>query len=218
MAEPVTVPISIFEVTVRYEKPVIRLLADRADIIQALFDAFTEFEPSADDMEVVSSGKATEQGIRLRLRSQMITFFFGATSCKFTKEAASWPEADAILHILDRFLTILAEKSGVILGKKTSVLSLHLQLKTGSFKDILRPLIDSGIQRLDPAPLDAMAIVARWPQYRITLDGSAQLANAIFVQMERTFDARLTYDDMKQHILKDEVDLLKLLGVEEVEA
>jgi hypothetical protein len=218
MAEPVTIPISIFEVTVRYEKPVIRILADRAEIIQALFDAFAEFKPSADDLEVISAGKTTEQGIRLRLGSQMITFFFGAANCKFTKEAALWADADTILRILDTFLTILTEIGGVIPGEKTSVLSLHLQLKTASFKDILRPLIDSNIKRLDPAPLEAMALVARWPGRRITLDGSAQIANGIFVQMEREFDASRSYDEMKQHIFKDEVDLLKLLGVEEVDA
>lgn len=218
MPELVTIPISIFELAIRYEKPVIRLLADRAEVIQALFDAFAEFEPSADDLEVISAGKTTEQGIRLRLASQRITFFFGATTCKFTKEAAVWAEADKILGILDTFLTILVQMSGADLGKKNSVLSLHLQLKTGSFKDILRPFIDSRIKQLDPETLDAMAIVARWPRRRITLDGSAQLANGIFVQMEREFESALSYDDMRQHIFNDEVELLKLLGVEEVDA
>lgn len=200
-----------------YKKPVIRLLADRADIIQGLFDAFGEFEPNADGLEVISVGKTTEQGIRLRIASQGITLFFGATYCKLTKDAASWAEADAILRILDRFLTILAERSDVSPGRRTSVLSLHLQLKTGSFKEILRPLIVPGIKGLEPAPLDAMAIFARWPRYRITLDGSAQLANGLFVQMERDFDQDLSYADMKQAIYKDEVDLFALLGVEEIQ-
>ena len=218
MAEPVIIPISVFEVTVRYEKPVIRLLTDRAEIIQTLFDAFAEFEPNADDLEVVSAGKTAEQGIRLRFASQKITFFFGAANCKFTKEAALWAEADTILRILDTFLAILTKVSGVTFGKKTSVLSLHLQPKTASSQDILRPFIDSGIKSLDRAPLDAIAIVARWPRHRITLDGSALVANGIFVQMEREFDATLSYDEMKRDIFNDEFDLLKLLGVEEVEA
>ncbi|HEY4365012.1 MAG TPA: hypothetical protein VGN17_28875 [Bryobacteraceae bacterium] len=214
MAEPVTIPISIFEVTIRYERPLIRLLVERADIIQALFDSFAEFEPNADDLEVLSAGKTTEQGIRLRLASEKITLFFGAAYCKFSKEEPAWPEADSLFSRLERFLSILTKCSGVVLGKRTSVLSLHLQLRTASFKDILRPFIDTGIRKLDSAPLKAMALVARWPDYRITLDGSAQLANGIFVQMEREFDATASYEHMKEHIFADEVAVLKLLGVE----
>jgi hypothetical protein len=217
MPEPITIPISVFELTVRYQKPVIRLLADRFAIVQALFDAFAEFEPNADDMEIISTGKTTEQGIRLRLASQKITFFFGATHCKITRESAVWADADAMLSTIDLFLTTLVTVSHVVLGRRTSVVSLHLQPKTASFKDILRPFIDPRLKALDSEPLKAMAIVARWPNHRITLDGSAQIANGTFVQMEREFDPQASYEEMKNIIFSDEFELLKLLGVEEVE-
>jgi hypothetical protein len=218
MAEQITIPISIFEVTIRYEKPVIRLLtSDRTDVTQALFDAFAEYQPNVDDLEVVGEGKATEQGMKLRLASQRVHLFFGATSCKFTKEAAVWPEVDGILAILLTFLKILTAAGGIIVGKKKSILSLHLLPKTVPFQDILRPFILPDIRNLESAPLRAMAVVARWPDRRITLDGSAQLANGIFVQMERDFAASASFDDMKQHIFNDEAALLKLLNVEEVE-
>jgi hypothetical protein len=125
MAEQITIPISIFEVTIRYEKPVIRLLtSDRTDVIQALFDAFAEYQPNADDLEVVGAGKTTEQGIKLRLASQRVNFFFGATSCKFTKEAAAWPEADKIFSRLVAFLTILTELGGICsAGEKVDIVA-----------------------------------------------------------------------------------------------
>jgi|SRR5271165_1607383 len=217
MPEQITIPISMFEVTIRYEKPVIRLLADRAEIIQALFDAFGEYEPNADDLEVVSTGKTTEQGIKLRLASQRINLFFGATLCKFTKEVAIWAEADTILSTLVTFARILTETGGVALGEKNSVLSLHLQPKAVPFQDILRPFITPDIRNLESAPLRAMAVVVRWPGRRVTLDGSAQLANGIFVQMERDHAANASFDDMKQRIYDDEVAILRLLNVEEVD-
>ena len=218
MAEQITIPITIFELSIRYEKPVMRLLADHAEVDQALLEAFAEFEPDADELELVATGKTTERGTRLRLTSQKITLFFGATNCKFTKEGGVWADADEVLRVLDLFLTILTNVGRVVPGKKVSILSLHLQPKTASFKDILRPFVDSNIQKLDAAPLEAMAIVARWPYHRITLDGSAQLANGIFLQMERDFEASVSLDDIKRRILDDEIILLKLLGVEEVEA
>src|SRR5271154_3773216 len=163
MAEPITIPISIFEVTIRYEKPVIRLLADRVAIVQALFDTFAEYELNPDDLEAVTSGRTTDQGIKLRLASQRINLFFGATGCKFTKEGAVWAEADKILGVLTNFVNILTSMSDARLGNKNVILSLHLLPKTVSFQDILRPFITPEIQNLDSAALAAMAVVARWP-------------------------------------------------------
>ncbi|HLX43862.1 MAG TPA: hypothetical protein VKR43_10530 [Bryobacteraceae bacterium] len=217
MAEPITIPISILEVTIRYQKAAVRLLVDRAEVIQALFDVFGEYDPNADDLEVVSSGKTTEQGIKFRLSSQRINLFFGATHCKFTKEAPMWAEADKILSILLTFLDTLKDVSGIAFSKKNSVLSLHLQPKVVPFQKLLLPFIASEIQHLEKEPLRAMAVVARWPGRRITLDGSAQLANGIFVQMERDYAADVSFDNMKQLIYQDEVAILKLLNVEEVE-
>jgi hypothetical protein len=134
------------------------------------------------------------------------------------KDAALWTEADEVLRILDTALTTLSRTGGVTFGKKVAVLSLHLQLKTTSFKEILRPFIVPEILRLDPAPTEAMAIVSRWPKRRIMLDGSAAIANGIFVQTEREFDTHTTYQDMKQTIQNDEAELFNLLGVEEIDS
>ena len=69
MPEPVTIPISIFELNINYEKPAIRMLsADRVNLVDDLFSSFHEFGPSVDDMEVLTTGKTSEQGIRLKLR------------------------------------------------------------------------------------------------------------------------------------------------------
>jgi hypothetical protein len=50
------------------------------------------------------------------------------------------------------------------------------------------------------------------------LDGSAAIANGIFVQTEREFDTHTTYQDMKQTIQNDEAELFNLLGVEEIDS
>jgi hypothetical protein len=71
--------------------------------------------------------------------------------------------------------------------------------------------------KLDPSAADAMATILRWPKHRLTLDGSAALANGIFLQMEREFDANVSFDEMKKALFDDEAVLLKTLGVEEVE-
>ena len=62
-----------------------------------------------------------------------------------------------------------------------------------------------------------MAMVLRWAKFRVTIDGSAALANGIFVQMEREFDGQATLEDIKMAIHKDEQDIFKILAVKEDE-
>jgi len=216
MPVEITVPIAVFELTVKYDKPNIRLLADRAGAIQELFAAFAPWNPQLDDMEVLTAGKPTEQGIQIKIATQNASFFFGAMHCKFVKNSAVWAEADQILEILNAALEALHRATGVDYADKTSVLSLHLQPKTVQFRDIIRKFIVPEILALSTDQTTAMAIVSRWPKYRITLDGSAALANGIFVQAERQFDPTTSFDDMKATISQDEQDLFKLLDVQEV--
>jgi len=60
MPAEITVPISVFELTVQYDKPNIRLMAERAEAVEALFAAFAPWNPQLDDMEVLTAGKPTE--------------------------------------------------------------------------------------------------------------------------------------------------------------
>jgi hypothetical protein len=193
------------------------LSADRVNLVDDLFSSFHEFGPSVDDMEVLTTGKTSEQGIRLKLRGERITMFVGASSCKFVKDGAVWKEADRVLGMLATFLRVVTNVKGTELGSKTSILSLHLQPKNVAFRDILKPFLDSRLKALDQEPVKSMAIVANWPTRRITLDGSAQLANGVYIQMERDFPAEMHMNEAKEHIFKDEVDMLKMLEVEEVD-
>jgi hypothetical protein len=218
MAVEITIPISTFDLSVSYAKPAIRLMGDRVAPVQALLDALAEWHPDLDDMEIITTGKLTEQGVKIRIAAQKAWFFFGVTACKFVKDAANWSEADETLRLIQTALTTLAQTSGLEFGKRVTILSLHLQLKTVASKDILRSLISPELLKLDTSPADAMATVIRWPRHRITLDGSAAIANGIFLQMEREFDSTVSFDEMRNTIFEDEAELLELLGVEEVEA
>jgi hypothetical protein len=218
MPAEITIPISVFELTVKYDKVNILLMTDRARAVEELFAAFVPWNPQLDDMEVLTAGKPTEQGVQIKIAAQNVSFFFGAAHCKFVKNSAVWAEADQISAILIAALEALHRATGVDYADKTSILTLHLQPKTVQFRDILRKFIVPEILALAKDQTTAMAIVSRWPKYRITLDGSAALANGIFVQAERQFDATTSFDDMRATIFQDEQDLFKLLDVQEVES
>jgi hypothetical protein len=216
MPEHVTIPISGFELSVNYAKPDVKLWVDRGPIVQGIFEALCQWNPNFDDIEVINVGKPSEQGVKLKVASRNISFFFGPTGCRLTKDAATWADADEMIRIHETALSVLAAIGHVAFARKIAILSLHLQPKILSFREILRPFLAQPIAKLEDSPVEAIAIVARWNGRRITLDGSAAIVNGVYVQSEREFESTTSYDEVKSAVLNDELALFKLLDLEEV--
>jgi hypothetical protein len=215
MPELVTIPISFFEFAVDYERPQFRLWMDRAPIVQSIFEALRPWEPRIDDVDAVTTGKASEQGFTIKLPLKRVAFFFGPASCKFTRENVDWQSADETIAILDAALSALIQASGVALGPKHTVISMHLQLKSLPFMALLTPFVPQRLAAMDSEPAMTMATVVKWPNHKVTIDGSALLAEAVFLRLEREFSSDSTYDAMAGQLRKDEEDLFGILGVEE---
>lgn len=215
MPELVTIPISIFDFTVDYERPEFQLLADRAGIVQAIFDGLKPWNPSVDDIEFLNTGKTSEQGTNLRLPMKRVSFFIGPSSFRFSKEAADWHSAQETIESLDHALAALLRLSGVKVATKKTSLSMHLQPRSLTFIDILRPFIAPPLASLESDPLITLAAVAKWINRKVTVDGSAAVANGVFVRLDRDFPAASTYEDIIQQIKTDQANIFELLGVEE---
>jgi hypothetical protein len=132
------------------------------------------------------------------------------------KDAAAWADADEMIRIHETALSVLAATGHVAFARKIAILSLHIQPKTLSFREILRPFLAQPIAKLEDSPVEAIAIVARWNGRRITLVGSAAIVNGVYVQTEREFESTTSYDEIKTAVLSDELALFKLLDLEEV--
>jgi hypothetical protein len=215
MQELVTIPISFFEFAVEYERPQFKLWMDRAPVVQDIFDALKPWEPRIDDVDVVTTGKASEQGFTIKLPLKSVSFFFGPASCKFTRENVDWQSADETIAIVDAALSALMQSSGVALGPKRIAVSMHLQLKSRPFIALLAPFIPQQLAAMDSEPATTMATVVKWRNHKVTIDGSGLLANAIFLRLEREFSSDATYEAIAGQLRKDEEDLFRILGVEE---
>jgi hypothetical protein len=63
MPELVTIPIAIVEIAIEYANPSMKLLVDRARVVDQLFRAFKRWDIKVDDVEVLQEGKPSEQGV-----------------------------------------------------------------------------------------------------------------------------------------------------------
>jgi hypothetical protein len=215
MPELVTIPISYFEFAIDYERPEFKLWMDRALVVQSIFDALTPWQPRIDDVDAITTGKASEQGFTIKLPLKRVSFFFGPASLKFTRENVDWQSTGETIAILDAAVSALTRSGGVAPGKKNTAIALHLQPKSVPYMTLLTPFLAPHLAALDSEPVMTMATVGKWAHRKVTIDGSAVIANAVFLRFEREFPSPATYEEIFGQLRNDEEDLFKMLGVEE---
>jgi hypothetical protein len=215
MPELVTIPIAVVEVTVEYERPSIKLLVDRAKVVDSLFEAFRPWNIRVDDVDVITTGKPSEQGVKFKMPAKRTSFFFGAALCELVRDNADWQSAEEVIAIFNAGWNTLVQIGGVNAGSFKTAIAMHLQLKAARSIDLLMPFAPSPLLGLEAQPLKATAAVAKWENRRITVDGSAQLANGLFVKLEREFPATETLEAIAYQLKADEDQLFELLGVKE---
>lgn len=215
MPEKVTIPIAFFEYTAKYVHPNFQALMDRARIVQGIYDSLGPWQIKVDDIEPITTGKASEQGINFRLPDKKILFFFGAESCKFTKNDANWEAAEDLIKIMKVGLKALRESASVEILNQHASVAMHLQPTKLKFVEILRPFLSPAMLRLENAEATAGAAIVRWEKLRVVLDGSAALANAVFLKFEREFERNASLESIATQLRSDEDAILKMLDVEE---
>ncbi len=215
MAELITIPVSFLELTMDYERPAIRLLTDRVLVMQGVLDVLEPWNASLDDIEVIAHGKFSQQGVMFRIPLKHFSFFLGATSCRFGRENIDWSSADETIAMIDAVICSVTTLSGVAMAKMTATLGMHIQPRTTTYLDLLNPFMAPRLATLEKEPLRTMAIVAKWGKRGLTLDGSAMVANGVFIKIEREFDGTIKYTDIAAQLKKDEDDVFGILGVRE---
>jgi len=144
-----------------------------------------------------------------------ISFQFGAASCKLTRDDANWESAKETIEILDVRWRVLREIAGVEAGAFKTAVALHLQPKTLPYIDILKPFAPLSLSHIGSSPIKAIAAVVKWDKRRITVDGSGQLANGVYLRFEREFEGSVSYDQIAGQLRADEDELFALLDVKE---
>jgi hypothetical protein len=108
------------------------------------------WEPRIDDVDAITTGKTSRQGFTIKLPLKRVSFFFGAASCRFTRENTDWQWADETVAIFDAAVSALIRSSGIVLGPKSITISMHLQPNTRPFVSLLTPFLAPEVAALDP--------------------------------------------------------------------
>lgn len=215
MPETITIPISFFEAVFEFEKTNVEVWATRAAIAQIILDALQPWAAKVDDLEPVTTGKASEHGLIARLPLKRVALFFGPSYCRFSRDAVGWDLAKETIEIFEVAGNAYRKISGSTVKKTKTTIGVHLQPKTIPFIKLLSPFLAEQMKSLELGPLRTMAAVAKWENRIVTLDGSGSLANGIFVRLERDFEGDRTLHQIAEQLWKDEEQVFDMLGVKE---
>lgn len=215
MPEKVVIPISVFDYSSDYVRPVVAIWMDRASLVQNMFNALVKWNLDIDNVEPITTGKPSEQGITIRLPEKRSSFFFGPANCRFTRDTASWNTAHETAEILQTFLSILLDGTGVELQNQKTALIMHLQPSTKKFMDLLKPFLPQPLQEFSEGDITSGASVVKWKDSRITLDGSNHVANGLYLKYEREFGNTVSFETIALDLRAAEDKLFQILDVEE---
>jgi hypothetical protein len=215
MPEIVETHLSFFEAGIEFVEPNLKLWLDRIAVVQAIYTALRPWNVSVDDIEVINTGKPSEQGVKFKIPEKRASFYFGAASCRFTRDSTNWQTAPETIQILDAALKAFTSNSTTELKTFKTAVALHVQPKTKPFLALLRPLIPPEIAALDTDSPTAMAVIVKWDNRRVTIDGSAQIANGLFIRYERDFPGTTEYETIAKQLYDDEFQIFRMLDVSE---
>lgn len=215
MPELVTIPNSFFEYTAEYERPIISLWLERAKIVQAVYDALSPWNVRPENIEAKNEGKPVEQGFLIRIPNKGVTFFFGPVKFRFSITGADWQQLEDIISLIDTALTALLQSSGSTVKNQKTVIGLHMQPKSKAFREVLLPFWPEAFLKFYPGEATTGAVILKWRNAGITIDGSGTLANGVFLKIERDFASTISYTEIAEILREDEVKALAILDVEE---
>ncbi len=215
MPEIVTTPISYFEVEMEYAEPDLKMWLDRANIVRAVYSSLKPWGVTVDDVEIIQTGKPSEQGIKFKIPKKLSSFFFGPSYCKFTRDNTDWSIAEETIQMITAATDALLTETGATVVKRKTAIVLHAQPKTLPFIQIIGPLIPKQLADLEPGPVKTMATIVVWENRKMTIDGSGSLANGIFLRFEREFDGSIAYEELAHQLKTDEDQIFALLGIME---
>lgn len=217
MPEIVDVPLSFFEVEIEFARPNLRIWLDRIAIVESVYDALRRWGITVDDVEVIQTGKPSEQGVKFKVPEKRTSFFFSAGLCRFTRDSTSWQTAQETIDLLDSCLKAFSTNAHIELKTFKTAVALHAQPRKKPFFDVLKPLLPKPFEALGSETAKALAIIVKWQDRRVTIDGSAQIANGIFIRYEHDFPATTEYETMAKHLYADEMAIMGLLDIKEAE-
>ena len=215
MPEKVAIPLSIFDYSSDYVRPVISIWMDRAALVQNMFNVLARWCIDVDNVEPITTGKPSEQGITIRLPGKRVSFFFGPSGCKFTRDTVDWGMAQETAEILQTCLSTLLDGTDVRLLNQKTALIMHLQPSTKKFMDLLKPLLPEKLKTFGAGEITSGASVVKWNDSRITFDGSSHVANGLYLKYEKEFDSSVSFEVIARDLRAAEEKLFQILDVEE---
>ena len=215
MPETVITSLSFYEDEIVFVEPNIKIWLDRVAIVEAVYAALRQWNINVDDIEVITTGKPSEQGVKFKIPEKRASFFFGASACRFTRDSTNWQTAEETITILDSALSAFQAHSNTKVKTFKTAVALHVQPKTKKFIDVVNPVIPPPMAALDKETAQSMAIIVKWPSHRVTIDGSAQIANGIFIRYERDFEGGTDYETIAKQLYVDEMQVFGMLDITE---
>lgn len=209
------VPQSFLEYQAVYREPVFDLNRFYSQISSSMFHAFQEWNLKLENISSkLNPANASEISIVAALLKGRVNFQVGLGSASLLVNAPNWQEAALIIKMANAGIYSMKNAIGIEINSQRASIAMHIQSESAPIRDRL-----SDVLRLDLIPL--LGVGDRGYGLSIykddvtwLIDVSAHFPEALFVKIDRTFDAKTPLQQIAEQLSQDEAKLFDLLRLE----
>lgn len=205
-------PLSTFEYKVLLADPIFAAFDTPTKIAESIFRAFREWNVAFENITFRTfSSSANDLQVGCDFGDKRVSFVIQVQSCTLTVTNPNWSEAELIKTLMRQGIFAMGESTKGVPRRQSAVLAMHvggLGLTRADRLAKFRPSIDFPMKSDGGFGFCLYGENCSW-----LIDLSGIYGDALFVRIDRAFDASIPIDEVAASLYKDELKILDLLDL-----
>lgn len=210
---------SAVEYTAFFKAPILEAWAVSPLVIKRLLEALEPWGFRLDGVEDKTRGveKLADWAILFRRTSPVapgFTISVGLGKLLITIDNPAWTEAENLVATMSAARNVIVEFGRAEIQWQQLALTMHIQIKTRSRKEVTEPLLSPLAFELLDGEVMFPGIILHRQKSSVIIDASVPYANGLFIRMARDHAPERTFQELADVLRRDEEQLFAVLGLE----
>ncbi len=204
--------LSFLEYKAVYREPIFESWDRQGELASALFRAFREWNVGLENIHGrPNPSNASEIQMTVDLPNRGASFNFGLGAATLFVNNPNWAELDTMAKVAQSGIKTIQASTNADIDKQMLTLAIHLKPQVRSIRDITSSFIGLNINLLTNQMIRSYGFAIYLDDGYWIVDTSDLYSESLFIRLNRTFEADMTFEQLAETLRKDEISLLELL-------
>jgi hypothetical protein len=210
------IPYGLIEYTAVFEQLIIETWQPQT-LIPTVLKALGRWGFTLDGAEVrTRTDKLSEYAVVFRRTnppSPNLAITLSLNKLVILAENVDWADAESFIETVNVALRAIMEATRVRIRSQHLTLAMHVQLKTGTKRDVTARLVTPAALGLLEGDVKFSGIILQREKVNVIIDASLAYPNGLFIRIMREHPSEATLQQLATVLHRDEEQVLQALGI-----